>query len=189
MKNKDKDPLLEAVALAQAGDKNAFGTIVMLNHDYLRAFIASRCTYPQDTDDLAQDAFVLAYKKIGELNDPKVFRSWLTSIAINLIRNHQRKQQKITLEDQDVLERMLDDSVEQHSEPASNVSLHALKECMLKLSIELQNLMRWHYVDELSVKEMTERLDVKHSTLTMRLHRCRQALKECMSNNQRLNES
>lgn len=168
--------LLEA---ALKGDSQAFAELVRSNQDYVRGFIASRCQWPQDVDDLAQEAFVLAYKKLPELKDSNAFRNWVTGIAHNLVRNHQRKHRHTQTESHDTLVRLIDENIE-HTSDEHEYSLTALRACLLKLKHEAQALLRQHYVEEMSVKALAEYHQLKHSTITMRLHRCRKLLGDCI---------
>lgn len=45
-------------------------------------------------EDIVQEAFLKAYKNIDQLRDTGKFRSWLTSIAVNICRNHFAKSSK-----------------------------------------------------------------------------------------------
>ncbi|MGL6316449.1 RNA polymerase sigma factor [Vibrio sp. WXL103] len=161
------------------GDTKAFSQLACRHQGYLRAFIAGRCNCPQDVDDLAQDTLILAYQKLASLEDPNAFRGWLSSIAVNLIRNHQRKQQRLQVEQPDRISQLLQQRQAQESESA-DISLSALQGCTRKLDIDLQTLLRAHYTEGLSIKELCTRFSLRHSTITMRLYRCRQWLKECV---------
>ena len=51
---------------AQRGDEAAFCRIVYAYQSRLRGYLATRTKTPADADDLAQDTFVVAYRKIAE---------------------------------------------------------------------------------------------------------------------------
>ncbi|MGL6262291.1 RNA polymerase sigma factor [Vibrio sp. WXL210] len=161
------------------GDTSAFSQLAYRHQGYLRAFIASRCHSPQDVDDLAQETLILAYQKLASLEEPDAFRGWISSMAVNLIRNHQRKQQRLQVEQPDRIQEMIQQRQVQESEP-TDLSLSALQGCTRKLDIDLQTLLRAHYTEGLSIKELCTRFSLRHSTITMRLYRCRQWLKECV---------
>jgi len=46
---------------------------------------------PETARDIAQDAFELAVRHVGELRDPKALPSWLRTIALNCCRQHLRR--------------------------------------------------------------------------------------------------
>jgi RNA polymerase sigma-70 factor (ECF subfamily) len=76
-------PLKSLVLEAQRGDVNAFkelyGRYVHKIVNFLYRMTGSR----EEAEDLAQDTFVLVYRKIGDLKDPERFQSWLFRIAQN----------------------------------------------------------------------------------------------------------
>lgn len=178
-----KRELTEIVVRAMGGDRAAFSELVLEYQLYVRAYIAKRTSHFRDVDDLAQEAFVIAYRKISTLDEPSAFRSWLTSIASNLLRNHNRKKRAALLSDAEELERLIDSQIENSGEDNWELKIEVLKQCIQKLDKGYQELLEAHYVSGLSIKELTRKYSVKHSTLTMRLHRCREALRVCVDKN------
>lgn len=169
------------IQLAQKGDQQAFTALVVLNQQLIRSYIAARIRHPQDVDDLAQETFILAFKKLAELNSPKAFRSWLYGIALNLVRNHYRKFNPTAEGDESMLANMITEQLEQKIDLAQeSFSITALKDCIKALPSESQQMLTMHYQDNCSVKTLTETYQVKHSTITMRLHRTRTALRKCI---------
>lgn len=180
MSNEKREQEHALVTAAQKGDRKAYSSLVRLHQGYLRAFVASRTAYSQDVDDLAQDAFVTAFRKLPELEDSLVFRSWLSGIALNLIRNHQRKHQRMNAEEPDVIQQLLHEQQVEGRVIHTDANLSALSECLLKLEHDQKQVLRAHYAEGLSVKELCQRFSVKHSTMTMRLYRCREWLRQCI---------
>ncbi len=171
------------IIAAQNGDQHAFTKLVVEYQQKVRCYIASRTPYLNDVDDLAQDTFILAFKKIAELQDTQAFSSWLCGIALNLVRNHYRKFNPTVNGDESSLAVMVDEQLMQGIENQNlNLSVDALNECLSELPQHLKALMEQHYKDNLSVKALTETHQAKHSTITMRLHRARVVLKECITN-------
>jgi RNA polymerase sigma-70 factor (ECF subfamily) len=72
---------LDLVRLAQAGDVEAFGELVERNRRAVfRAALACVRT-PAEADDVAQEAFITAYRKLGTFRGESQFRTWLLSIT------------------------------------------------------------------------------------------------------------
>lgn len=76
------------VARAQAGSPDAFGHLVRMHQQGLRAFL--RRLSPQEADDIAQDAFVFAWAQIGRFDAQRPFRPWLFGIAWRKVRERRR---------------------------------------------------------------------------------------------------
>ena len=67
------------VARARAGSADAFGRLVHMHQQGLRAFL--RRLAPGDADDLAQETFVFAWENIARFDPARPFRPWLFGIA------------------------------------------------------------------------------------------------------------
>jgi RNA polymerase sigma-70 factor (ECF subfamily) len=71
----------DLVRLAQAGDSHAFGTLVERNRTAVFRAALAALGSPAEADDVAQEAFVMAYRKIGTFRGEAAFRTWLLAIA------------------------------------------------------------------------------------------------------------
>lgn len=72
---------LELVGLAQAGDVDAFGELVERNRRAVFRAALAALGSPAEADDVAQEAFVTAYRKLGSFRGDSAFRTWLLSIT------------------------------------------------------------------------------------------------------------
>ncbi len=72
---------LELVRLAQAGDTDAFGELVERNRRAVFRAALAAVGSPAEADDVAQDAFVTAFHKLGQFRGDSTFRTWLLTIA------------------------------------------------------------------------------------------------------------
>lgn len=73
----------ELVAAAKAGSTSAFARLVERHQQALRAFLRRTCGDWAQTDDLAQEAFLEAWSKIGRLQSGASVRAWLCGIGYN----------------------------------------------------------------------------------------------------------
>jgi RNA polymerase sigma-70 factor, ECF subfamily len=69
------------VAKAQAGSADAFGRLVHIHQQGLRAFLRRLTANHADADDLAQETFVFAWEHIARFDPARPFRPWLFGIA------------------------------------------------------------------------------------------------------------
>ena len=72
---------LDLVRLAQAGDVEAFGELVERNRRAVFRAALACVGSPAEADDVAQDAFITAYKKLHTFRGEAQFRTWLLSIT------------------------------------------------------------------------------------------------------------
>jgi RNA polymerase sigma-70 factor (ECF subfamily) len=75
---------------AQAGSAAAFGRLVQMHQQALRAFLRRLSGNIADADDLAQDSFVFAWEHIGRFDPTRSFRPWLFGIAWRKYRERKR---------------------------------------------------------------------------------------------------
>jgi RNA polymerase sigma-70 factor (ECF subfamily) len=79
------------VKQSKSGDRDAFGELVKRYQKNIY-YLALRLTGNDDEAwDLSQDVFFRAYRGIGEFRGGSSFRTWLYTIAHNVLKNHYRK--------------------------------------------------------------------------------------------------
>jgi RNA polymerase sigma-70 factor (ECF subfamily) len=72
---------LELVRLAQAGDVDAFGELVERNRRAVFRAALAAVGSPAEADDVTQEAFVTAFRKLASFRGEAQFRTWLLSIT------------------------------------------------------------------------------------------------------------
>src|SRR5512146_1156651 len=81
----------ELIEASRRGDRAAFATII---ERYQRAVYAVAFSRTRDralSDDLAQDTFVIAWRRFAELRDVERLPAWLCGIARNLARDARKR--------------------------------------------------------------------------------------------------
>lgn len=87
-----------------AGDNDAFGRIVARYQSPICALAYSACGNVSRSEDIAQEIFITAWRKLNNLHKPPRFKAWLYGIARNLIHNAFRRQSRSPLADAELLE-------------------------------------------------------------------------------------
>ncbi len=184
------DPDAALVFRAKGGDLAAFSQLVRLHQGYVRSFLAVRMGGVDDADDLAQEAFVTAHRKLGSFEPGKPFRPWLRGIARHLLLNHRRKFRAQPVGGNEELELMMDNGLEEAfgggQEPAI---LAALRECLEKVEGPSRALIVSRYLEGKSVLELQESTGRGYSALTMQLHRIRCSLASCIETKVNLSQN
>ena len=75
------DADLNLVRRAQAGDTDAFGELVERNRKAVFRAAVAALGSTTDADDVAQEAFVMAYRKLASFRGDAAFRTWLLAIT------------------------------------------------------------------------------------------------------------
>lgn len=79
------------VSLAALGDEAAFAEIVRRRQVSLRGMMRRLCGDAALADDLAQDAFLQAWRALPQLRQPGAFGGWLKQLAVRVWLQHARK--------------------------------------------------------------------------------------------------
>jgi RNA polymerase sigma-70 factor (ECF subfamily) len=80
----------ELVERARAGDADAFGDLVERYQAVVYRAARAALRSPVDADDVVQEAFVAAFRKLAEFRAEAGFKTWLLAIAWNAARMHRR---------------------------------------------------------------------------------------------------
>jgi RNA polymerase sigma-70 factor (ECF subfamily) len=91
----DAEPPLDGCAnlvrAARAGDRTAFAELYRRHARMVHGVVLARVPY-SDADDLVQDVFLTALRRLDALRDPAAFPGWLAAIARNRATDHLRHQ-------------------------------------------------------------------------------------------------
>ena len=124
----------------------------------------------QDCADAIQETIVKAFSKIDTLKNDKYARTWLIRILINECYNLVRKSSKfISLED-------LEDRLEMESEKAKDYS--ELYTAVNSLKEELRLPVILYYIEDFSVREIAQILEISEGAVQKRLARARGKLRQ-----------
>ena len=171
-----------------SGDDAAFGILVEKYQKSVHALVWQKIGDYHYAEDIMQDAFLQAYKKLSTLKNPNQFAGWLYVIANRLCIDWMRKQ-KWMREQKFVMQSLEDTPVEEiekssythhvseQSETESTQHCHALvKKLLEKLPESERSVVRLYYLDEMTTKEIGKFLGVSVNTIASRLHRARKRL-------------
>ncbi|MBX3743835.1 MAG: RNA polymerase sigma factor [Verrucomicrobiae bacterium] len=89
------DALVDA---AKAGDLEAFEELVARHRDKMYARAFSMVRDEQEALDLSQEAWIRAWKRLGQFAGDSSFTTWLTRITINVCLDHFRKHRRFRVE-------------------------------------------------------------------------------------------
>lgn len=163
---------------------NEYTEVVRTHHSSLRYFIRSLGVQSAWVDDLAQEAFLLAYRKWDDLDDASNAGAWLRTIARNLVMNEITKtSRRQRLIDENLTTLLLD--AEQNSDQPGRTEDHgirnrALVECIEGLSGRSREIIRARYFDERNSTEIGEDLKMQPAAIRKVLYHSRQILADCL---------
>jgi len=92
MAGSDNESLLIEQSLS--GDPEAYAALVIQHQTMIRAVAFRMTGSPDDAEELAQDAFLRAYRQLASFNSGSKFSTWLCQIAINLSLDWRRRESR-----------------------------------------------------------------------------------------------
>jgi RNA polymerase sigma-70 factor (ECF subfamily) len=91
------------IAAARRGDSRAFAALVDAHQQAVRGFLRRFAGHWADADDLAQEAFVTAWRKLASFEGRSSFRSWVSGIGFRIARDAKRAHGRAQARDSDWL--------------------------------------------------------------------------------------
>ena len=85
---KDEIQLIER---GRQGDETALGSLYRAYHRQMTMICQRIVDNRQVAEELAHDAFLLAFAKMDQLHNPQRFEAWLTSITTNVARRYMQR--------------------------------------------------------------------------------------------------
>ena len=82
------------IALSRSGDAEAYAALVQQHQKMIRGVTFRMTGSPADAEELAQDAFLRAYQRLGSFDGRAKFSSWVCKIAINLSLDWRRRERR-----------------------------------------------------------------------------------------------
>ncbi len=168
------------------GDQDAFADIVDIYKDKIYQLCYRMLGNVHEAEDIAQEAFIRAYVNIDSFDINRKFSTWLYRIATNLTIDRIRKKKPDYYLDAKVAgtegltmySQIAADGVLPEDEVVSLELSNTIQQKILKLPDKYRTVIVLKYIDELSLIEIGEILNIPVGTVKTRIHRGREALRK-----------
>lgn len=169
------------IARARRGDADAFEQLVAAYRDQVFRLALRMCGSEADADEVAQEAFLSAWKALPNFRGESQFSTWLyqltTHAAIDLMRREKRQ-----IAADDITEVSAADpapSPQQQAEQSEQREI--VRDAILQLAPEQREVVVLRFMEELSYEEIGAVLKLPSGTVKSRLNRAKAQLKEILS--------
>ena len=162
---------------AQSGDVNAFGELVRETQAMAYAVALSVLRDPASAQDAVQQAYLRAFHRLADLQEPAAFPGWLRRIVITVALNIRRSRRSTFLRIEDVAEVPVLDEAETHWSEAQR---HRLAAALLTLAPEERQLCDRRYHGGWSMARLAASAGVDEAAMRKRLQRIRDRLRREM---------
>jgi len=178
----------ELVERVQNGEKAAFDILVR-KYEHKLANVISRYIHDQsEVLDVAQDAFIKAYRALPNFRGDSAFYTWLYRIAINTAKNHlvaaSRRPPKNDIDAQEAEQFEAGSGLKEYATP-ERLALRSelagtIQDAMEELPEELRVAIVLRELEGLSYEEIASAMECPIGTVRSRIFRARDAIEQAM---------
>ncbi len=170
----------EIIAKVLAGDDAAYEGIMRRYNRMLFRIARGIVRNDDDAMDVLQESYVKAYRALSQFNGPSGFPSWIARIVVNQALSQARKfslpEDKSIDADETPTEIL--DRPEQLA--MRNDTLHLIEAAIDELPADFRLVFMLRGVEQLTVRETAELLNIKQATVKTRFHRARRIMRNSL---------
>ncbi len=178
----DSEETKQAIQKVLAGDSEAFRLLVREHRLMLRSYLGSQLHHGDVMDDLAQEVFMKAFRKLDQFDTDGNFRAWLRGIARNQLLMHFRtlgrrkaNEAKFREEVCDIIRHDLDGTFQEQSTDA----IETLLRCINELPDRMRRVVRAG-LDGVKAQALAEELSTSVGAVYNVHYRANDLLRECV---------
>jgi RNA polymerase sigma-70 factor (ECF subfamily) len=168
----------ELLLRVQAGDEEAFDTLVRRHLPRARLVARRLMQDPDDADDLVQDAFLRALERMETFDVSRPFEPWFTRLLVNRGLDLRRKQNVRRTDSQDP--ELIGGGSRPDREAERSDLRSSLSEALKQLPDRQRLIVTLFEIDGHSTEEIAGMLKVSQVTIRWHLHQARRTLREAL---------
>ncbi len=174
----------ELVKRVQAGDTGAFDVLVQKYQHKVINLVGRFVSDKAECQDIAQDAFIKAFRAIGKFRGDSQFYTWLYRIAANTAKNHlasrARKSPSYPVDVDDAEHFEGESGLKEYANPENLLLTDEIRSTIFtaieKLPEDLRSAITLREIDGLSYEEIADVMDCPIGTVRSRIFRARDVI-------------
>jgi len=174
------DEIIELVDRAKVGDRDAFGELVVRFQTSVHAMALARVRNTAEADELTQEVFIHAMRKLPQLRDPRCFAGWLRQITARMAVNRLTRRGPAFGTDPDVLNAIAATPGEASDDAERTEAKAQLHEALTALKPDDRATLDAFYLRGRSLKQMAREFDAPLGTIKRRLFVARNRLRDVL---------
>jgi len=172
------------VERVQGGDKKAFDLLVLKYQQRIMKVLSRYVRDHSEVQDLAQEAFIKAYRALPNFRGDSAFYTWLYRIAINTAKNfvvaQGRRPPNDDIEATEAEQYDGESALKDYASPERETLRDEIKETVFKaideLPEDLKTAITLRELEGMSYEEIAEAMDCPIGTVRSRIFRAREAI-------------
>ena len=177
------------VERVQKGDKRAFDLLVKKYQHKIIALVGRYVNDHHEQQDVAQEAFIKAYRAINSFRAESAFYTWMYRIAINTAKNHlvsrSRRPPGTDVDMEDAENFILTSSMRDNDSPEANLMRDELETRIFatlnQLPDDLKTAISLREFEGLSYEDIAEIMQCPVGTVRSRIFRAREAIDKAIA--------
>ena len=179
----------QLIRRAQQGDNGAFEELLLLHQKKVYNLCLRMSANPDDALDLSQEAFLRAWRSLGQYQFEASFSTWLfrltSNICIDFLRRKKRRQETSLTESYDDSDDGAEFSVTDaqpgpEQQAMTNETKIELARAMEQLSPEHREILQLRVIEDLQYEQIADILGVRVGTVKSRLARARLSFRKIL---------
>ena len=174
------------VERVQKGDKRAFDLLIQKYQHRIVSLVSRYVSDPSEAQDVAQEAFIKAYRAIGRFRGDSAFYTWLYRIAINTAKNwivaKNRRPPTSDIDAADAEQYGMSSRLKETSTPENEMLREEIErtvfDTIASLPEDLRTAIMLREMDGMSYEEIATTMDCPIGTVRSRIFRAREAIDE-----------
>ncbi len=172
-----------AIQRVLQGDNSAYTELVDRYQRRLLGLLYHACGNQVEAEDLAQETFTRAYRKLRLYSGQSQFYTWLCRVAMNLLTSQRRRKRienQLPREGMDVALDTVGTGDQRDDELEKNEMRIQVRQAIAMLDVERRTVILLRDFDGMDYEAIAETLDIPVGTVRSRLHRARLELKSIL---------
>lgn len=179
MKIKNDEDLIK---YAKKGNEEAIK--IIYDNTYQKSYIIAKSMLKNDEDiaDVLQNAYVIAFTKLDQIENPKLYKSWIYKIVNRTCLNEYKKRVDIPFSDIEEKYQVDIEDTNQEFIPDEKTNYEhdkeIIREFINELPFEQKSALIMKYFEELKIKEIAEIFECSENTIKSRINYAKKSLEQ-----------
>ncbi len=172
------------IALIKEGDKKAFDKLVIKYQQRIIQLVSRYVRDASDAQDVAQEAFIKAYKALPGFRGESAFYTWLYRIAVNTAKNYlvsrsrRSSDYEVEVSDAENFEeafKLKETDTPEHLALSDEIRI-TIQQAIESLPEELKSAIKYRELEGMSYEQIAKKMDCPVGTVRSRIFRAREAV-------------